>query len=148
MHTRNAYTVLGMRDPASPAWVPPERFLRARKRKLALWHPDKWKSNGLSDISEAERIYDVIDEALDRFNKYWKNPWIARRLYGEHGGLLLPMNSSVAHFSNDEANHRGIWGMLLDTVKAGCSPPTKHVKGSLFAIRVRTIADQNSPSND
>jgi hypothetical protein len=132
MHTRNAYTVLGLKEPAAPAWVPPLAHVRAAKRRFAGWHPDRYKANGLPNVAEGERIYAVIAEALGRFEEYWDQPVRARARHGEDGGLLRPVSSTVPHFSNKT------WGMLellLDATKSAFTPPYKRSKSSTSYLR-------------
>ncbi|KAF2437636.1 hypothetical protein P171DRAFT_526846 [Karstenula rhodostoma CBS 690.94] len=123
MHTRNAYTALGLEEPTDPKNVPSPQALRSVKRKLALlWHPDKWTRNRLSSPAEAERIYQVIEEAATRFGEYWSRSGFERKYGKFEEPLLRPVTSAAPHFSNDIPS---ITTILWDAMKAALSPPYK-----------------------
>lgn len=93
-HTKNAYTALGIPEPAFERWVAHRDVVRAAHRKLALqWHPDKWQVRGLPNRTVAEAIYELYSDAVGRFDDYHESPnlWFKDIQRFPERGLLVPI---------------------------------------------------------
>ncbi|KAK7179362.1 hypothetical protein PSPO01_14585 [Paraphaeosphaeria sporulosa] len=129
MHTSSSYAVLGLHPPLDPSWVPPYRIVRVAMRKQsAKWHPDNYRENGV-DQATARRIWSVFASVLDHFDNFYRNPASMRARWGNHGGLLNPVDTGLPHWNNKtEGAFEALWALFVEMVHAGATPPHRQAK--------------------
>ncbi|KAH7070809.1 hypothetical protein FB567DRAFT_612778, partial [Paraphoma chrysanthemicola] len=132
LHTKNAYTVLGLPEPWYEGWIPPQELFRAAVRRVnKAWHPDKrWTKSGSKTAEEARAIWDVYKHAITLFERYYEMP-MCQLEDGDDAGLLAPMpeirmtdHTNLPHYNNFGGDC-ALWESLGAAIKGALTPPSR-----------------------
>ncbi|KAH7062800.1 hypothetical protein BKA63DRAFT_587607 [Paraphoma chrysanthemicola] len=131
LHTKNAYTVLGLSEPWYEGWIPPQELFRAAARRVnKAWHPDKsWAKSGSKTGEEAKAIWEVYKHAITLFEDYYEKP-MCQLEDGDDAGLLAPMpeikmgnNTNLQHYDNFGGDCT-LWRSLGAAIKGALTHPS------------------------